>query len=163
MHARTHRSALVPNHIPPPTYTYTHVQTFRQPSASAASAPRLRAGNSSSKTGGARCGGRVTAWGRWRGAKPAGWGRWAKGCGGTLSRYVGMCGCVMVCACVYISCIHLFRSRHILILTLFLLPLCAHPCEQQQAKEAVQQRMWTRVLEHFVVLPIEADLPCQVN
>lgn len=31
----------------------------------------------------------------------------------------------------------------------------------EQAREAVQQRMWTRVLEHFVVFPIEADLPYQ--
>ena len=30
---------------------------------------------------------------------------------------------------------------------------------REQAKEAVHQRVWMRVLEHFVIFPIEADLP----
>lgn len=30
---------------------------------------------------------------------------------------------------------------------------------KEQAMEVVQQRVWTRVLEHFVVFPIEADIP----
>lgn len=41
--------------------------------------------------------------------------------------------------------------------------LIDHAAKRQQAKEAVQQRMWTRVLEHFVVLPIEADVPLKVD
>lgn len=30
---------------------------------------------------------------------------------------------------------------------------------REQAMEALRQRMWTRVLEHFVIFPIEADVP----
>jgi hypothetical protein len=30
---------------------------------------------------------------------------------------------------------------------------------REQAMEAVHQRVWTRVLEHFVIFPIEADVP----
>ncbi|EWM24299.1 hypothetical protein Naga_100047g10 [Nannochloropsis gaditana] len=34
---------------------------------------------------------------------------------------------------------------------------------KEQTMEVVQQRVWTRVLEHFVVFPIEADIPVHVS